>query len=121
MCVFSPVTEAYRSARSFVRSPPFASCLVTRAEYLESGSSAVRRKFATGHGPGLNLGQTGDDVFVDGDKVKVKTRDADADADADGGEGDRPREKVSLSARSSRVRGRAAVATSSTSASSRRR
>ncbi|KAH7885477.1 actin family [Phlebopus sp. FC_14] len=41
-----PVTEAYRSALSFVSHPGFSTHLVTRAEYLESGSNATRRKFS---------------------------------------------------------------------------
>jgi len=40
-----PITEAYRSALRFVGETPFAACAVTRAEYLESGSNASRRKF----------------------------------------------------------------------------
>ncbi|KAF9240261.1 actin family [Melanogaster broomeanus] len=40
-----PVTESYRSALSFARHPDFPSHLVTRAEYLECGSTATRRKF----------------------------------------------------------------------------
>lgn len=41
----SPVTESYRSALAFAKHPSFPSRLLTRAEYLESGSNAVRRKF----------------------------------------------------------------------------
>ncbi|KIL00217.1 hypothetical protein PAXRUDRAFT_130412 [Paxillus rubicundulus Ve08.2h10] len=40
-----PVTEACRSALSFVRHRDFTSHLVTRADYLECGSNATRRKF----------------------------------------------------------------------------
>ncbi|EIW74652.1 actin-related protein Arp6 [Coniophora puteana RWD-64-598 SS2] len=40
-----PITEAYHSALRFVGETPFAACAVTRAEYLESGSNASRRKF----------------------------------------------------------------------------
>ncbi|KAL4073333.1 actin family [Scleroderma yunnanense] len=40
-----PTTEAYHSALAFVKSPDFPRCLVTRAEYLESGTHAIRRKF----------------------------------------------------------------------------
>jgi len=40
-----PVTEAYRSALMFSKHPDFPPHLLTRAEYLESGSSAARRKF----------------------------------------------------------------------------
>jgi len=40
-----PVTESYRSALAFAKHPVFPSHLLTRAEYLESGSSAARRKF----------------------------------------------------------------------------
>ena len=41
----SPITEAYRSAFAFASGPQFAEHLVTRAEYLEGGSNACRRKF----------------------------------------------------------------------------
>ncbi|KAJ3489979.1 hypothetical protein NLI96_g1756 [Meripilus lineatus] len=41
-----PVVQAYRSALSLSASPYFPQRLVTRAEYLEMGSSAGRRKFA---------------------------------------------------------------------------
>ncbi|KAF8125744.1 actin-related protein Arp6 [Boletus edulis] len=40
-----PVTESYRSALAFAKHPNCPSHLLTRAEYLEHGSSAVRRKF----------------------------------------------------------------------------
>ena len=42
------MTESYRSALTFAKRSDFASHLLTRAEYLESGSNAARRKF--GHG-----------------------------------------------------------------------
>lgn len=41
----SPITEAYHSAVAFAGHPQFAEQLVTRAEYLEGGSNACRRKF----------------------------------------------------------------------------
>ncbi|EGN93982.1 hypothetical protein SERLA73DRAFT_189133 [Serpula lacrymans var. lacrymans S7.3] len=41
----NPITEAYHSAVNFARQPDFFDHVVTRAEYLESGSSASRRKF----------------------------------------------------------------------------
>ena len=41
----SPITEAYRAAINFVCMPTFNDCVVTRAEYAESGSNASRRKF----------------------------------------------------------------------------
>ncbi|KAG6330260.1 hypothetical protein ID866_8828, partial [Astraeus odoratus] len=44
-CAEDPTTEAYRSALAFVQSPDFSDRLVTRAEYLESGANAIRRKF----------------------------------------------------------------------------
>ncbi|KIM53456.1 hypothetical protein SCLCIDRAFT_1222774 [Scleroderma citrinum Foug A] len=53
-----PATEAYRSALGFVKSPDFASCLVTRAEYLESGTHAIRRKF--GHWQSGDSGKSGE-------------------------------------------------------------
>ncbi|KDQ62817.1 hypothetical protein JAAARDRAFT_122230 [Jaapia argillacea MUCL 33604] len=40
-----PITECYRSALAFVQEPDFQEYCVTRAEYLESGSNACRRKF----------------------------------------------------------------------------
>ncbi|KAF9046356.1 actin-like protein ARP6 [Panaeolus papilionaceus] len=40
-----PVTEVYRSACKFAAKPEFSRLCVTREEYLESGSSATRRKF----------------------------------------------------------------------------
>jgi len=41
----SPITEAYRSAFAFASQAGFAEHAVTRAEYLEGGSNACRRKF----------------------------------------------------------------------------
>jgi actin-related protein 6 len=43
--LFSPITEAYKSAYAFASQGDFARHAVTRAEYAESGSSASRRKF----------------------------------------------------------------------------
>ncbi|KZT09178.1 actin-related protein Arp6 [Laetiporus sulphureus 93-53] len=40
-----PILEAYRSAIAFAKSPEFSANVVTRAEYLEMGSNACRRKF----------------------------------------------------------------------------
>ncbi len=37
--------DAYRSAVSFSKRPDFSQHMVTRAEYLEMGSNASRRKF----------------------------------------------------------------------------
>ena len=39
------MTQAYHSAVAFASSPTFSEHVVTRAEYLESGSNASRRKF----------------------------------------------------------------------------
>ncbi|KAK0187703.1 actin-like protein ARP6 [Armillaria mellea] len=39
-----PITAAYGAARDLVASPAYKDCVVTRAEYLESGSNATRRK-----------------------------------------------------------------------------
>lgn len=39
------MTEAYRAAHAFARSPAFAQRAITRAEYMEHGSGACRRKF----------------------------------------------------------------------------
>jgi len=39
-----PITEAYRSAVQFARTPAFPQCTVTREEYQEMGSNASRRK-----------------------------------------------------------------------------
>ncbi|TDL17756.1 Actin/actin-like protein [Rickenella mellea] len=41
----SPITEAHRAGVEFACSPAFAREAVTRAEYLECGSNACRRKF----------------------------------------------------------------------------
>ncbi|RDB14700.1 Actin-like protein ARP6 [Hypsizygus marmoreus] len=41
----SPITEAYRAAVCFASMPGFTNQVVTRAEYIENGSSASRRKF----------------------------------------------------------------------------
>jgi actin-related protein 6 len=49
------VTEAYHSALAFVKDPAFSTHVVTREEYLESGSSASRRKF-----PGWQSSGSGD-------------------------------------------------------------
>ncbi|KAJ3711728.1 actin-related protein Arp6 [Lentinula raphanica] len=40
-----PVTEAYSSAKEFATKPEFHGHCLTRAEYLECGSSGARRKF----------------------------------------------------------------------------
>ncbi|KAF7980682.1 hypothetical protein HWV62_37119 [Athelia sp. TMB] len=40
-----PIGETYRAAHTFVQHPQYADHLVTRAEYLEGGSNACRRKF----------------------------------------------------------------------------
>ncbi|KII90669.1 hypothetical protein PLICRDRAFT_174052 [Plicaturopsis crispa FD-325 SS-3] len=40
-----PITEVYRSAANFARQPEYWDSTVTRAEYLEAGSNACRRKF----------------------------------------------------------------------------
>lgn len=41
----SPITEAYRSASVFAGQPLFMELSVTKAEYMEGGSNACRRKF----------------------------------------------------------------------------
>lgn len=41
----SPITEAYHSAFSFASHPHFSEYAVTKAEYMEGGSNACRRKF----------------------------------------------------------------------------
>ncbi|KAK0487808.1 actin-like protein ARP6 [Armillaria novae-zelandiae] len=41
-----PITAAYDAARRLVASPAYTDRVVTRAEYLESGSTATRRKWA---------------------------------------------------------------------------
>lgn len=41
----SPVLEAYHSAIAFAKKPSFMQHVVTKEEYLESGSNATRRKF----------------------------------------------------------------------------
>ena len=40
------MVEAFNSAIAFANTPEFFDRVVTRAEYLESGSNASRRKFA---------------------------------------------------------------------------
>ncbi|PBK97242.1 Actin/actin-like protein [Armillaria gallica] len=40
-----PITAAYDAATRLVASPAYKDCIVTRAEYLESGSNATRRKW----------------------------------------------------------------------------
>ncbi|KZP07507.1 actin-domain-containing protein [Athelia psychrophila] len=40
-----PISEAYQSAVNFARHPQYSEQVVTRTEYLESGSNACRRKF----------------------------------------------------------------------------
>ncbi|KAI0926977.1 hypothetical protein AcV5_007630 [Taiwanofungus camphoratus] len=40
-----PIMKAYQSALAFVRRPDFPQQMVTRAEYLEMGSTACRRRF----------------------------------------------------------------------------
>lgn len=47
------MTEAYRSALAFVKNPAFSTHVVTREEYLESGSNASRRKFPGWQSSGL--------------------------------------------------------------------
>ncbi|KAI6044922.1 actin-related protein Arp6 [Pisolithus marmoratus] len=56
------ITEAYRSSLGFVRSADFTTHLVTRAEYLESGTHAIRRKF--GHWQSGNSGKSGERVMA---------------------------------------------------------
>ncbi|SJL07896.1 related to Actin-related protein 6 [Armillaria ostoyae] len=45
-----PITAAYDAAQRLVASPAYKDCVVTRAEYLESGSNATRRKWSHGAG-----------------------------------------------------------------------
>lgn len=40
-----PITAAYDAAQHLVASPAYKDLVVTRAEYLESGSNATRRKW----------------------------------------------------------------------------
>ncbi|KAF8601007.1 Actin/actin-like protein [Ceratobasidium sp. AG-I] len=42
----NPITSTFYAARAFAQSPIFPSLCVTRAEYLEKGSNACRRKFS---------------------------------------------------------------------------
>ncbi|KAK0462060.1 actin-related protein Arp6 [Desarmillaria tabescens] len=46
-----PITAPYDAAMRFVATPAYRECVVTRAEYLESGSNATRRKWG-GRGRG---------------------------------------------------------------------
>jgi len=43
----NPITEPFKSGIGFALHPSFARRVVTRAEYLEGGSNACRRKFAS--------------------------------------------------------------------------
>jgi actin-related protein 6 len=45
MCTTSPIQEAYNSALAFTHKPEYFEGVVTRAEFLESGSTASRRAF----------------------------------------------------------------------------
>jgi hypothetical protein len=42
----SPITQAYRAARSFAQTTSFTKSTVSREEYLEGGSNACRKRFA---------------------------------------------------------------------------
>jgi hypothetical protein len=42
----SPITSTFNAARTLAQSPIFPSLCLTRAEYLERGTTACRRKFA---------------------------------------------------------------------------
>lgn len=63
------ITEAYRSSLEFVRSADFATHFVTRAEYLESGSHAIRRKF--GHWQSGNSNKSGERVMKSSSSADV--------------------------------------------------
>lgn len=63
---FSPITEAYRSALAFADQDQFAEFSVTRAEYLESGSNACRRKFKDW--------RSSDEVLKDESNLKAKSK-----------------------------------------------
>ncbi|KAK0202130.1 actin family [Desarmillaria ectypa] len=43
-----PITAPYDAATHLVASPAYKNCVVTRTEYLESGSNATRRKWSAG-------------------------------------------------------------------------
>ncbi|KAG8743555.1 Actin- protein 6 [Ceratobasidium sp. 414] len=43
----NPITSTFYAAHALARSPVFPSLCITRAEYLERGTSACRRKFAS--------------------------------------------------------------------------
>jgi len=62
----SPITEAYRSAFAFASQDQFAEFSVTRAEYLESGSNACRRKFKDW--------RSSDEVSKDEANLKAKSK-----------------------------------------------
>ena len=51
----SPVLEVYRSGIAFAKKPAFTQQAVTRAEYLEMGSNASRRKFRDWKPPPVDL------------------------------------------------------------------
>jgi actin-related protein 6 len=62
----SPITEAYRSAFAFASQDQFGEFSVTRAEYLESGSNACRRKFKDW--------RSSDEVSKDESNLKAKSK-----------------------------------------------
>ena len=86
----SPVTEAYRSALAFASQPQFEDHLVTRAEYLEGGSNACRRKFKDW--------RSSDEASKDETKVKVKGKGRQRDEGLRADAGPKTR-KISTSAR----------------------
>jgi actin-related protein 6 len=49
--IVRPTLDAYRAAVACASDPSFPELVVTRAEYLESGSNAVRRKFPDWRAP----------------------------------------------------------------------
>lgn len=96
--------EAYHSAVAFTQNPHFANHCVTRAEYLESGSNACRRKFKdwqniAGDGSGGNLGPgiragVSASASKESGKLKGKGRARDEDEDEDEGDSSTPAKTV---------------------------
>lgn len=73
-----PITEAYRSAFAFAGRSQFVEHMVTRAEYLEGGSNACRRKFKDWR----SLDEASKDESIQKAKGKGRQRDEGGRSDA---------------------------------------
>ncbi|KAL7421477.1 Actin-related protein 6 [Cryptotrichosporon argae] len=71
---YDPATIPYHAAQAFTSSPHYFEYAVTRAEYLEAGSSACRRRFGgpayAVNPPGFVSGATGDDELDDDERER---------------------------------------------------